>query len=315
MRVRLIAVLFACLLLAGCSGFFGFGSEPTPTPDPETPTPSSTPTPMSAGPLEDVGLAADGVSDPRVLSYAHARELKNESFTYRAELTVRDPDGNVLIERETDVWINPERNRILIERQAAVAEGAPDWVLGLYPDSRSNRIFQNESVLVAHDERFEEPMVYRETDFESVSFYDLDRQEDLYLTFSRTDTRVTDTAQEDGLLVFRLADEGEPEEYLHSALTDANVSIVDLNATVEGTGFVRQFEREQVYASEEGTIHATERVTYANVGETTVDRPAWVDEMLADGGEDEGEREEEDRDAASAGEPEVGAVGRQAFQA
>lgn len=280
MRLRLAVVLLACAATAGCTGMLDLGSGATSTAEPETPT--TVPPPPPPETAEDPGLGVDGVVDPVALSRAHADHLQGRSFTYREATTIRDENGTVLLERELVVRVGVDRERFELVRQRTVAGGAPSWIDPLavrYPP----RAYGNGTGVVVVDDRFSGDPVRRYDDpsRSSVAGHGFVGTQLIYETFGGVETRTTDVRREDDELVLGVSLAEAPVVERRSSEPNITVSLDRLDATIERDGFVRSIEREYDYARDGRTLQVTRRHAYTDVGETTVERPAWVDDALA----------------------------------
>ncbi len=106
MRRALGVILIAVLVvLAGCSGVFGGGSEPSETVTPAAvPTDEPTPTPA---PRLAPGITEQGIVSPRALVAAHQSFLQNRSFTRRSNSTALAANGSTVLRTTGTLRVGP----------------------------------------------------------------------------------------------------------------------------------------------------------------------------------------------------------------
>jgi hypothetical protein len=282
--MRLAAVALALLaVLAGCNAPPGPADTASPTATPSTggtPTASPTATPTPAPDPADAGLAADGVVDPAALARAHDARLEKRSFTLGRSVTVRGPDGDVLVQNRR-VTRAADGGDLFVWNATAEADGAaPLWLRQQYA-GRSERAYSNATTTFVLVESGGQRHVttYTERDGptpflgagRSLTGSDLVRQ-----AFAAVDTRVTDVSRSDGTVVYDLAAGDGPHALEENATGTPSFEVLSLSAAVERSGVVRRVELRYAVERDGRRYTVREVQTVVDVGSTAVRRPAWV---------------------------------------
>jgi len=279
-------VLAVCLVVvvAGCSVPFGGAGAPSPTP---SPTPTAAPTATATPPPApgEVGLAADGVVEPLTLRDAHAAALRDRSYTLVRTVTVRGPDGRVLVDERKRVATDRWRDRFVWNHTRRVTSDVPPWVRAVYGGAERERAFSNGSVTVVETVDGGDRAVARYRDRGdngsrfTGSYRDFTGRTVVVNTFLQVDTRVTDVDRTGGTVRYRLAAADGPHDLRFDTGYDVDARVLSLSAVVERSGLVRAVDLQYVLSHDDERVVVRERLRIADVGTTTVDRPAWADAL------------------------------------
>lgn len=251
---RLGAVLVAGLaVLGGCSatGLVGPGSTPTPEP------------PYVAAP----GIDADGVEDASQLAAAHRASLEGVSYTLRTGVVIRRPDGSVRATRTTVVRVGrggPHGRPFTLEQRAAgpfpeaIATQAnfSAWSSGghtfvrIEPGARQSRYTRYDGGVS-----------------DAIVVLDGDEAIDIYVA-PLSNASVVETSA-DGWIAYRL--ESTAPSGRHT------VAVVDSFGLLRSLS-VRTPAEDVFWIRDPGTVVRTLR--YERIGNTTVERPDWVDDAI-----------------------------------
>lgn len=284
--MRLAPVALAVLaVLAGCNAPLGPADTASPTPTAEgASTASSAPTSTPAADPADAGLAADGVIDPGALARAHEARLGNRSFTLGQSLTVRGPDGDVLV-RNRRVTRAADGGDLFVWNATTRADGTvPLWLRQRFA-GRSERAYSNATTTFVLLESGGERQVTTYTERDGPTLFlgagrSLTGSDLVQRVFAGVDTRVTDVSRTDGTVVYDLAAGEGPHAMAENATGTLSVEVLSLSAAVGRSGVVRRVELR--YAVErDGRRYTVRQVqTVVDLGSTDVRRPAWVDAHL-----------------------------------
>ncbi|PSP26058.1 hypothetical protein BRC64_12500 [Halobacteriales archaeon QH_10_67_22] len=251
--LALVAVA-AATVVAGC-GALGGGSV-------ETVTPAPVPTDGVAYPP---GVAADGVSPARVAN-AHERTLLTTNYTVSSRRAVVGPNGTM---RTTN------RTRTVAAGGETYA-GRFDRTVGDSPLATlplTLEYWTNGSVYASREFVSGSPEYYGWSQGDRAT-EDVDYSTVLTRTFDAVDVRVADRSADGVVLVgsrLRRPDRLPNQPYL----TDPrNVS---LTARVTDDGVVSRWRLAYDATVADRPVRVVWRITVADVGTTTVDRPPWVD--------------------------------------
>jgi hypothetical protein len=305
--------LAGLLLLAGCGGVAssgaGGGGDAGATLTPvEVPEETASPRPLATE--LPPGMGPDGVEDPFVLARAHTEALEGRSYTVRSVVTMRYPNGTLRGRGRTVARVGADRSRFHVVHVT----------LGPRPPFRPVREgavrTPGRSAFWSDGRRFLWSVtrpggtVYRSIppgEYEPEESGVLDRWrgradaggEDVYLVTNAVRTRVTagsengsGSGSEGALRIVSTgrASAGSVEES-HSigaafdhplGVEFSTVTSVELTATVEPSGFVREYRFAYAVVDEDERVRVVRRVTYSAVGETTIPRPEWYGRTVDD---------------------------------
>lgn len=274
MSRRPVAAIACLLVLAGCGGFASGGdgaASPTPTAT-AAPVPTDSPTPRP-GPGDVPGLSARDVEDPFALARAHRTMLANTTYTVRTNETTWFPNGTL---RSRAVTVSRVEPGSLFDRYHSVTTfGGPVAPAGVpYPNATRVETYAGELVYLAvtYPNGTTTYRSFRPSDF---------RRRTLALLFSSFETRVVGRTACGNETCYRVASTAlDAPGFLAAAfvrLPDRSVVDGSLVALVDRRGFVRAYRVRYRVETPDGTYTAVRRVTYSGLGETTVERPAWVE--------------------------------------
>lgn len=254
MRRAISAALLAVLVVAaGCGGTVGGGTESptttetaTPTPTP-TPTSTGTPTPISASGFP--GVNGTQVNETQV-SRAHERALQNGAYAIDIEQHVNDTDVRVEARRAGD-----------------------ESVLRLTVDETTTTDYTNGSQEYTRVEEPNGSVTYRNTTLHDPSPYTGTAVIDDFI--ESADHVPTAVTTHDGVRVVELTATREsvkPEALVGNTTVDSFSS----RLLLDRDGRVRLFTY-RISGTTDGEPFAFRlEFRLSGVGETTVDRPAWV---------------------------------------
>lgn len=260
-----VAVLAVLVATAGCTGFAGPSAAPT-----QTPAGTAEPTDRSPATGPDVGVTAEGVTDPRHLGAVHLRTVRQlRSYEATRRLTFRGPDGTVR-GRIVHRVVASEGGRRFASR-LTVSGDQP----GRFAATQPQRSFSNGTVTVIpirfgnHTEVVAWPADEAPVDGPPpvVDWRVLET------VFGALDSRVAALDRRNGTAVYVVR--GGPGTI--PAWTAGNVTV---SARITRSGFVRSLTvRYDVRRDRRWRVEQS--VSYAGVNATTVARPPWVDAALA----------------------------------
>jgi hypothetical protein len=281
MRPALRALLLAALVAtAGCSGVFG--GEPGAS---ETIT-------TEGGPLAP-GLTEDGIADANVLVNAHGSSLDGESLTMQERHVQRYGNGTLRWQENRTILAASNRTRYLMVTDVT---GKP-----MFGDSESR------AEIFADGDR-----VYRSVRTPNGSWADVLRTASGD-PGSPSEVPV-DPARTDDAYVLLSAFDANGSEYVRERTPDARRYLVETsalehpgllashleldavrNATLEvivtSDGRIEEYRVEYEGTHDGAVVRGERTLWYSAVGETTVEAPAWLDEVEDRNGTSEGAAE------------------------
>lgn len=278
---RLLAVL-ALVVLAGCGG----------APAPTTPEATVTPAPLPTDDGDELapGLTGDGVTEPGTLARAHVARLADRSYTLAVNRTVRYPNGT--LRERLGLNLSLGANRSYLVHTGTEGPRAPVF-LGIPPARAA--FWSNGS---AYTRRLTRDGTTTYTSFRptdgagtwqywarTVPYGGRGGNPRGFLTraFSAVPTRTTARVSDGGTAAYRVVGDGATER-IELDVNDPRE--VDLRATVTAAGLVRSLSLSYVGTVEGERVVVERSYRYERVGNTTVERPGWVDRAL---GQEEGD--------------------------
>lgn len=251
-------VQFGLLLAVALVATAGCNAPLADDPDPaETPTVTPLPVEERAGGTADElapGLGPDGVVDAERLLGAHAAVLEDDSYTIRLTSTRETTDGSTRTRHERVVRVaGPERFH---------------YVLTTESDDGDRRVERWRDGARAYQATTENGSTsYRSLGAPSPPV--LLTRADLLRLFLFVPSDVVDSRERNGTTVHTVT--GGPGDL-------QPLSAVTYRAAVTERGLVRAYEVRYDLAGRNPATSVTVTATVSDVGETTVERPSWVDD-------------------------------------
>jgi len=267
MRRALPLAVVALVCLAGCGGLVGDGSNPT-----STSTPANVPT---DSPLVDppTGLTEDGVTGVQTLVEAHIDALDNRSFTERRSDRLLAANGTTLAATNSTQRVNDAHDR-----------AATTYRLTGIPASSERYVTWFDQSVTHLDQWYNgNRSIYRGGGPDGTMYASgppRDRRTWVSTTAlerSYYAAESTTVSSENGSIEVQL--DGVTGNW---SIARVPVTVTDATVTVTMTadGRVTQYRTEFTGTLERApntTVEGEQVVEYTAVGETTVDRPEWVD--------------------------------------
>lgn len=279
MRKAILVVLCAAaVVLAGCNGIALGGDEtPARTVTPAAvPTDEPTPTPV---PRLAPGLTERGVTDAFALGEAHASVLGNASYTLNGNFSVEYANGTAYNRGTTDARLAANSNRYYVRQNASgLLFGGGAFARAIWSNG--------ERVLVADTANdstsYESP---RNVEGESVPprealSIDPTKRQQLYAYLGSVESRVTGIETRNGTTIHRVESTNvtNPAAFEIQWTDPRDLSLV---AFVDSRGLVHEYRLDYT-ASLDGTpVEIHRHVRYTKLGNTTVERPPWYGEAIA----------------------------------
>ncbi|QLH84410.1 hypothetical protein [Halosimplex pelagicum] len=271
-RAVAVVCVTALVVLSGCAGLSGGGATPTATDDgPAGPT-GSTPSPNGApesgsgtatGAQLAPGLTADGLAAPVELVNAHTEVLRSDPFTVRYELR-RSGDGyDVTQTLSGEADLNGTVRARAVQRVSTTGSAPSRY------ENRSGRTaIWRDGGTVFHRAVENGSATYDRLLAMNASLSPnlLTQRRDLADYLSNLDDQTVTEVTRDGGTYYRV--EGSFQEPYRNGATN-------VTAYVAPSGLVAELVVEEAGAERIGP--SVLRVTYDDLGETTVERPGWVE--------------------------------------
>ncbi|WP_276299229.1 DUF7537 family lipoprotein [Halorussus lipolyticus] len=219
------------------------------------------------------GLNESGVTDAAALSSAHANYLRNRSYTVVSNLTARDLDGAV--RARADRVRKVAHDPLSVVSRSNVT-GEPRRI-GLYRYDMAVWSSQNDTWYAI--ERPNGTTYQRAGDDRRPPLASRTGRDSLFVLFSGLNTTLADTEDRGGTARYRVNSTGiRSPDALASQLRADSVRNVSFSALVGDTGLVHEYAIEYTAVRGDNTTRIERTVRFTALGETTVERPAWVDE-------------------------------------
>lgn len=285
------AALAVLVVTAGCSGVAPQSTgDATVTETTETETTANTERPATETRTADgetpaelaPGLTERGIEEVSALTDAHRERLGDESLTIDSLTVERYENGSV--RKRTNMTTRTAANRT--RYRVAVNTTEPNWLSGTDGEgelwANGTHVFRAHATngtttySLAFDSTVADPREYL--------FGDLTNSERLLVAFAAFENERVQRVDGGNATV--------PKRYRVTATDlahpdflgpdDAEARNATLGAVIETDGpesetFVREYTLRYETTVEGETVSVTERVRFSNVGETTVERPAWYD--------------------------------------
>ncbi|RJT06484.1 hypothetical protein [Halococcus sp. IIIV-5B] len=287
-----VLVLVLALVLAGCNGFVSDDDTPTEAVTPvavPTDEPTPTPTPQLAP-----GLDETGVTDPVELGEAHAAVLDNRSFTVHSETTVRFANGSTYRhdERIGRFAANRSRYHVSSNGSGSVPVRNASWYsVEAWSDGSQVLTAQRIDGNTSYDTQRGldgSPASVREG-YNGFFRFEPGTGQAVYTVFGATETRFVGETRRNGDRFYQVTatDVTNPNAFADGGVEELRYP--SLRALIAPTGLVREYRLDYTATldgpgapNETGrTVHVDRWVSYTDIGTTTVERPSWYDEAVA----------------------------------
>ncbi|MFC5974008.1 hypothetical protein ACFPYI_22030 [Halomarina salina] len=267
MRRALPLAVVALVCLAGCGGLVGDGSSPAST---STPADVPTDSPLVNPPP---GLSEDGVTGVQTLVDAHTDALDNRSFTERRSDRLLAANGTTLAATNSTGRVNDAHDRAATSYRLTGIPASSERYVPWF-DQSVTRLDQwyNGSQFVLRGDGPNGTMYASVPPLGTPTWGPTTALERFY--YAAESTRVS---SENGSIEVQL--DGVTGNW---SIARVSVTVTDGTVTVTMTddGRVTQYRTEFTGTLERApntTVEGEQVVEYTAVGETTVDRPEWVD--------------------------------------
>lgn len=266
-RSILWTVLLVLVVLAGCNGFPVGSDNPTVTPA-DVPTDSRPETPE--------GQLAPGVFPTRIdasaLAHAHARVLGSTTFTIRMNRTYRYPNGTVRGWFSTKTSVDSEPSSQF--RGYSRARYSQSYLRT--NDYLSLSMYERWYTSNATYQRF--TFANNTTDYRSVppagtNPFQITGAWRIVDTFSNVETQVT-PLDRNGSTYYRIEGQvSSGSRFASNSSTNTSQWLL-----VDSRGVVREHHINATVTGQNGSPQRLQfSISYQNIGNTTVERPAWID--------------------------------------
>lgn len=269
MHRSLVAALSLLVLLAGCNAPVSDGPASTVTPAPVPPSNASDDR-LAPGELAP-GVESSGVTDATRLAAAHADVLGASGYTVNQTLGQTYANGTVESRYVTRAAFASTAGRFTatLTQTDRSADGRSTRTVERFADGR--RVY--EATTEANETRYRvvrgpdgaprPPETFYPTNFTN--------EPAIARLFTLVETATTDRWVENGTQYVRVESRGRS-----SVPPLRNVT---LEATVAETGLVTDYRVEYDVVRGGAAVHVVVAVSYTAVGETTVERPGWLDRV------------------------------------
>lgn len=254
-------LLAVVVVLAGCTALGTGPASPTPTATPDWPDELPP------------GMTTTDVAEPLRLVRAHTATLVGTSYTYRQTVTISTTDGIQLGTVRSVRRVEPDGSFVHRMRTEGV-------VPSVVSNVEAVDVYSNGTVTVV---RFRQPDGENRTlvspaDEARISAGDVIQKGTLYSMFSTTDPAVRGPVRRGGTTYLHVRGANGTATIGFTEATNAS-----FEALIAPSGLIYRYALayhvNDSYTGWEGRI--LRRVVYDDVGTTTVERPAWVDEQVA----------------------------------
>ena len=240
----------------------------------DVPTDEPTPTPV---PQLAPGLTRGRVVDGFALVNAHGAALNNTSYTVRRNSTTMFRNGTLFDQSTTRTQLAANEGQFYqIENSSAI----PIRGLG----TLSERIYSTgERTLVARTENDSTSYAVPQSGGEPIpvqyaaSGFSRDRIE---LLFNTVETRVTGRTASNGTTLYRVVGTNVTNPVAFGSATLQNPRNITFQAVVDSQGLIREYQVSYTATKNDSPVRVDRGVRYTDVGNTTIERPAWYEEAI-----------------------------------
>ncbi|EMA39617.1 DUF7537 family lipoprotein [Halococcus hamelinensis] len=288
----LVWVVALALVLTGCNGFVPGDGPSTETVTPvavPTDEPTPTPTPQLAPGLEEAG-----VTDPFELGEAHAAALDDRSFTVHSETTVRFANGSVYRHDERIGRFAANRSRYDVSSNGSGSvpiHNVSYYSVEAWSDGSqvltAQRIDENASYDVRRGLDGSPASVSE--GYNGFFRFEPGTGQAVYTLFGATETRFVGETRRNGNGFYQVTATNVTNPNAFADVGTTDLRYPSLRALVAPNGLVREYRLDYTATlddpgnpNETGrTVHVDRWVSYTDVGTTSIERPPWYDEAVA----------------------------------
>ncbi|WP_135825349.1 hypothetical protein [Halorussus ruber] len=225
------------------------------------------------------GVNESGITDPLALVEAHQRTLENVSYTLSTSMTYRRPNGTLVGQGYTVTQVAPGANSYYAVSTQTV-ENDTRWFVGERYDLA---VWANETDSVSARKVPDEETTYHWTSRERAGFEPTSQWELLYAAFGDGGGEVVGQVERDGTTLTKIVSTPSDEEtpvrlqYTFTVLVDSQ-GVVHSMQTLHRTIF------------EDRPVVVSRTIQVSEMGNTTVERPAWYQRAVENKTTSEGGR-------------------------
>jgi hypothetical protein len=280
MRKTILVVLCAAaVVLAGCNGLALGGDETstrTVTPA-AVPTDEPTPTPV---PRLAPGLTGEGVTDAFALGEAHVATLDDTSYTMQENFSVTYRNGTDhrrygivarLAANDSKYFMTRSVSGSQIYDEGTVVYSV--WSNGTRP-IRAQTANGNTTYNVPRGAD-REPLPPNRVGFTPTN------REQMYGLFGSVETSVTGRERRNGTTLYHVEATNVTNPTAFEGAKRRNPTNLTLVAHIDSAGLVRELRLNYTATLNGSPVHVHRHVRYTKLGNTTVERPPWYDEAIA----------------------------------
>lgn len=219
------------------------------------------------------GVSAAGVTDPLALADAHQSTLENTSYTLATTVTYRRPNGSLAARSTGTTRVAPGASSYYVVSSRTQRNATRPLGVGTYQVA----VWANETDAVMASYPADAGPTYQQYSRVRAPSDPTTQWELLYGAFAATNTTVVERFEDDGTTLFRIVSTGRPGP--ESAYPTR--SRHGFAAVVDSQGVVRTFQQtyRTTFDDRPAVVSRTVRVT--QLGNTTVERPEWYEQAVA----------------------------------
>jgi hypothetical protein len=225
------------------------------------------------------GLNEHGVTDAAALADAHVAALRNTSYTVRSNVTARASNETLLARLNGTQTVERDPTRTYSRSEV---RGENPRVIGLLDSDLE--VWASENGTWYAIERANGTEYRKVADGIRPSAADRTRRDELFVLLSAVTTTVDGTETRGGTTLYRVESTGvrNPAAVASQFGVDS-VENVSVTALISEQGVVHEYHVEYTATLAGNTSHVERTVRFVALGETSVERPAWVAEATANG--------------------------------
>jgi hypothetical protein len=272
-------LLVAAVVLAGCSGLaFGGDGTPTQTVTPAAvPTDEPTPTPV---PQLAPGLTGQGVTDAFALGEAHVAALDDISYTMQENFSVTYQNGTEYRQRGVVAQLAANDSRYYVSQSIFGSQIYSNRTIVNAFWSNGTRVLRAR-MLNGNTSYYPLRSADREPRSPARIGFGTTNREQIYRLFSSVEMHVTDREQQNGTTVYQVEATNVTNPTAFEGIKRQNPENLTLVAHINSEGLVREYRLNYTAMVNGSPVRVSRWARYTNLGNTTVERPPWYDEAIA----------------------------------